>query len=1497
MPKSPLHEARNADGFLIGGGEMGAQIRSFDWTGTPIGSFDSWSPALRSTVRLMLANRFPLLLWWGPQYISIYNDAYVPILGAKHPNALGQPVSECWSEIWHLLQPLIDQPFHGGPATWIEDLMLEVNRHGFIEEGHWTVAYSPVPDDTVEGGIGGVLATVHEITEKVLGERRVQVLRDIGARSAEPKTAEEACSMAADILAQHPKDIPFALLYLIESDEQHARQAGAVGMPYDSASIPLFVDFTSEASSNRPWPLAEALCTETLQIVQNLSNRLGDNVPHGPWSDPPRQAVMVPIRSHVAHRSAGVLVAGVSSRLKLDEPYLSFYELLSSQIATTIANARAYEEERKRAEALAELDRAKTVFFGNVSHEFRTPLTLMIGPVEDLLDRSYTELSPATKGQLEIVHRNALRLLKLVNTMLDFSRIEAGRMRANYEETDLAAYTAELASNFRSACDRAGLSLAIHCPPAPVGHDSAYIDRDMWEKIVLNLLSNAFKYTLEGGITVSLVSVDDQVELTVRDTGVGIPPEELPRLFERFHRVKGSVGRTHEGTGIGLALVRELATLHGGTVGVESTLGRGSTFTVSIPLGKTHLDSTHIHQTGDVASTRTGAGVYVEEAMRWLPAAAAGGKDDDGLKALRASAWGTTSDMCSVGDHKRPRIIWADDNADMRDYVTRLLSERFEVVTAADGQAALDHARAMQQEGRPPDLVLSDVMMPRLDGFALLRKLRDDPALGSIPILLLSARAGEEARIEGVEAGADDYLIKPFSARELVARVESQVKMAALRREADRALRESERRFRDTANAAPAMLWVTEADGACSFLSRGWYEFTGQTGEEGRGFGWLDPVHPEDRPESSRVFLDANRQHEPFILYYRLRRADGEYRWCVDAGRPRFDETGNFQGYVGSVIDITERKVAEDALHEREAWLDGQCAALEAALNGAPLATSLGALVRTATGRLGQGVRAAFYLADDDGTSLHHVVGMPVGYAQAVEGFIIGPESPACGLAVHTGQPILTTDVMHDARWKPWLWLTEKFEFRGCWSFPICTTAGNYVGSFAVYWPQPRAATPHDLEFAALVTQTAAIIIARHIDAAVRRRANEELRESEARFRAFISATSDVVYRMSPDWAEMRCLQGRDFIKDMLEPSRTWFDAYIPPYDQPRVMDAIERAIQSKSIVELEHRVIRVDGSLGWAHSRAIPILDECGEIVEWFGAASDVTQRKQAEEALRVSEWRLRQSAEQLEQRVMARTGELLESQARLRALTSELNLAEQRERKRLATELHDHLQQLLVLGKIELGRSKRLASGVPGCDAALKRVDDVLAEALTYSRTLVADLSPPVLHDHGLVASLRWLREYMKKHHLTVTVIVPEGQEPTILDDERVLLFQSVRELLINSAKHAGTGQATLTVERREDNLCVTVSDTGKGFDLVAAAGIPSSGIPYKYGLYSIQERMRALGGSFTIDSAPGQGTTASLVVPLITSAEGRRHNPELSESECARAPLPVDDFGGHT
>jgi signal transduction histidine kinase len=753
---------------FVGGGEMGQLIRAKDWSQTAIGPLESWSPTLKTMVRFLLANRFPLLLWWGKDYVSIYNDAYRPVLGAKHPWALGTKVSECWSEIWHVLKPLIDTPFQGGPSTWNEDIELEVNRHGFLEETHFTVAYSPVPDDTEPSGIGGVLATVNEITEKVVAERRVIVLRDLGAHAGQAQTAEEACAFAARTLEAHAKDVPFALFYPRNEDGERVRLAAVAGVP----NVARLGDVDRSASA---WPLEEALRTPELLLVQGLAERFAVPPP-GPWSDPPTSAVVMSIPSHQSNVPAGVMVLGVSARLAFDARYRDFFELLRAQVAAAIAQARALEQERKRVEALAALDRAKTAFFSNVSHEFRTPLTLMLGPIEDELAAA-EPLSAERRERLELVRRNGLRLQKLVNTLLDFARIEAGRAQASYAPTRLGELTAELASVFRSAIEKAGLRLIVDCPPLA---EPAYVDRDMWEKIVLNLVSNAFKFTLEGEIRVSLRQLGERIELAVSDTGVGIRRDQLARIFERFYRVKNDRSRTHEGTGIGLSLVRELVRQHGGEVDVESEENRGTTFRVRLPTGSAHLPAAHLVDERAFEGPSSGAAPFLAEALRWFSAEGDGAVTAEPDPSVRAR--GETS------GGRRPRVLLADDNADMRAYVQGLLSSTYEVTALSDGHAALASIRESL-----PDLVLTDVMMPKIDGFGLVAALRSEERTRTLPIIMLSARAGEEAHIEGLSVGVNDYIVKPFSARELLARVGAQLEIARVRSETEAALRQADR--------------------------------------------------------------------------------------------------------------------------------------------------------------------------------------------------------------------------------------------------------------------------------------------------------------------------------------------------------------------------------------------------------------------------------------------------------------------------------------------------------------------------------------------------------------------------------------------------------------------------------------------------------------------------------------------------------------------------------
>ncbi len=997
-------------GFVLdGAGEMGPLIRAVDWAQTPLGPVSKWPGTLRASVQIILTSRYPMFVWWGKDLINLYNHPYREFLGTKHPQALGKSARDVWAEIWDEIGPRTDAVLLHGQSTFDQALLLLMDRHGFVEETYFTFSYSPIPDDT--GSIGGLFCAVSEETMRVIGERRLKLLREIGAHMADCRTPRQVCHAAAECLQNARRDLPFSLVYLLEPDGRTLRLEAAVGIAEGHPAAPPLIR-RGEAT---PWPLGGAIEDDQETVVEDLAAIFHD-LPTGEWDRPPRRAVLLPIAHQGQKKPAGVLITALNPHRPFSEAFRGFLTVLASQIAGAIANATAYEAERKRAQELAEIDQAKTLFFSNVSHEFRTPLTLILGSLDELMAGNQESAGSEPQQYLINARRNAVRLLKLVNSLLDFSRIEAGRLQAVFEPTDLARFTASIASSFQSLMERAGLNFSVHCQPLP---EPVYIDRQMWEKVVLNLLSNAFKFTFEGSVSLSLEGHGQTVELTVRDTGIGIPETERDHVFERFHRIQNVRSRSYEGTGIGLALVRELIELHHGAVRVDSTPGKGSTFIVSIPLGAAHLPAEHVKDAHAQPSTALMADAYVDEAERWLP----------GESVEPAPATGAPGES-SPG---RQLVLIADDNADMRDYIAHLLRGTYAVHCVADGSQALEAARRLH-----PALILSDVMMPTLDGFSLLQEVRKDSALRGTPVILLSARSGEESRVEGLQAGAEDYLVKPFTARELQARVATHINIANLRKEIER-----ERRLYDT-------ILSNTPDLACVF-------------------------------DLNHRFIYANKA---LLAVWGKNWDEAVGKSCLEVGFPAWHA----------------------AMHDREIE---QVIATKSPIRGeVPI-----------TGATGRRVYDYIFVP----------VLNPAGEVEAIAG---------------TSRDITDRVNIEDA-----------------------------------------------------------------------------LKQSEERLRAFIRATSDVVYRMNADWSEMCQLLGRDFVADTAMPDRDWLNRYIPADDQPQVLAAIATAIREKSTFELEHRVLRLDGTIGWTVSRAVPVFNAEGEITEWFGTAADVTLRKNAEQALLRSE------------------------------------------------------------------------------------------------------------------------------------------------------------------------------------------------------------------------------------------------------------------------------------
>ncbi len=744
--------------FLASGGRIAEMIAELDWSTTPLGPITGWPQSLRTAVSICLASRHPMVIWWGPELVLIYNDAWVPILGpAKHP-ALGKPGELVWPEMWHIIGAQLRSVLDTGQATWSDDQLLPAMRHGYLEEAYFTYSYSPIRDET--GGVAGMFTAVIETTDRVLNERRLRTVRELGNISAvTAPTMQQACDAALAVLARSRADIPFASIYLCnakntDNAEGVARRAAFFGMVDDPRIVPAELD--PDRDADQPlWAVLNSVPAPRSRVLTGLATEHpGLFIPTGgPMGDAaPDTAVAIPLVTAGCGDPVGVLFAGVSPYRALDADYHRFFDLVARQVTTAIADAQTYRAQRRRAEELAELDRAKTEFFTGVSHELRTPLTLIIGPAEDSLADTEDPLSSGQRARVELIRRHSGRLRRLVDTLLDFARLEGGRLTPDRVAVDLAALTRGIAESFAPAITRAGLRVTIDCPD--IGGAVA-VDVEMWEKIVLNLLSNAVKYTLAGEVTVTLRSTGDGgVELAVSDTGIGIPAAEQPLLFQRFHRTRHAGGRSQEGSGIGLALVAELAALHQARVSVDSVPGSGSTFTVTLPPGA---------RTGTApADTRAFSAVrfYREEALQW--------SDTDRDTPATAPV--------DVGPTAGATVLVAEDNRDLRRFVARLLEPHYRVLLAGDGRSALEQARVDH-----PDLVLTDVMMPGLDGFELLTALRTDPATAAIPVILLSARAGEEATGQGLAAGADDYLIKPFSSADLLARVRSNLTLARLR--------------------------------------------------------------------------------------------------------------------------------------------------------------------------------------------------------------------------------------------------------------------------------------------------------------------------------------------------------------------------------------------------------------------------------------------------------------------------------------------------------------------------------------------------------------------------------------------------------------------------------------------------------------------------------------------------------------------------------------------
>ena len=1124
--------------FLSGGGEMGDRIRNFDWSKTPLCAPEAWEQSLKTCVRIMLTSSQPIWIGWGNELIKLYNDPYKAIVGGKHPWALGQPASVVWSDIWKDIEPLLKQVMEKDEGTYVESQMLIMERNNYPEETYYTFSYTPIPGD--RGGTAGMICANTDDTARIVNERALQTLRDLGRLSLEEKSITGIYTKAAAVLSKNNKDFPCASIYEMNGDDMIAKAVAWAGEKEDYNVFPQLIDVQNPVEGTKN--ICRAITRNEIVVSENNGRRM--NAPKGFWNIPPKQFVHIPIRLGNNKLPGAILTAGLNPFRKYDSIYQQFVQLVADQLSLDINNLYVLEEERKRSEALAEIDKAKTVFFNNISHEFRTPLTLILSPLEELMQQPQNEISGQHLKSIATTHRNAMRLLKLVNSLLDFSRIESGRQQANFIRVDIVAYTKNLAGSFRSVIEKAGLEFIVE---ADAITQQVYIDKLMWEKIVFNLLSNAFKYTLSGSIRLKIYAENNNVVLKVIDTGVGIPEKELPHMFERFHRVEGAAGRTYEGTGIGLSMIKELISLHSGTISVESKEGSGSIFTVVLPAGKQHLSHKQIIS-GEKRFEDIISNVYLEEAVLLLQNA--GQKNN-----IEKTAFDESSPT------KTATVLIVDDNADMRDHIKSLLEKNYNILIAGNGADAL-HIIAEQQ----PSLVISDIMMPVMDGIALLKAIKENPQTFRIPVILLSARAGEEAKIEGYEIGADDYIIKPFSSKELVARVRSQLKITAARHH-------TEEQLKNLFLQAPVALGILRGPQyIVEVANEKMLEIWGKSQAEVINKPVFEGL-PEARNQGfeyllETVYTTGRRYVTPERHVHLARHGKLEELYVKFVYEALYEEDGTISGIMILADEITQQVLARKKIEESEEQL-------RIAIEGGELGTFD---FNPQTGVL------------DWSAKTKEFFGLPPDAAVDLQTYLnaLHPDYKKQSESVAGG------NIQHGANG------LYELEYR---------TIGITDG--ITRWVRSKGKATIDENGKAVrftgVTQ----------DITQRKHWEQGLKESEERFRTLAQTLPQLIWQTDEKGnAEFASARWKEYTGIEPEDEASW-RAVVHPDDLENISQAWKHSLTTGDIYKLNVRIKSKSGEYRWHAVNGEPVVNSENKIIKWVGSFTDIHTEKTFTEQL----------------------------------------------------------------------------------------------------------------------------------------------------------------------------------------------------------------------------------------------------------------------------------------
>jgi PAS domain S-box-containing protein len=1426
----------DACAFLNGGGEMGALIRAFDWSGHALGPPLGWPENLRIAAGICLGSRFPLAVCWGPEHYLLYNDSYRDLLATKHPRALGQRAEECWFEIRDYLAPLLAGVIAEGRASWADDLMLPLQRKGYPEECYFTFSSSPIAGRG--GGVDGVFTAITETTKRVVDHRRFRTLGSLGVAMAAAESREDVLRAAVATLALNASDVPVALGYALRpGGSEAALVAGHGYQTRRGAHRPV----PALDASGRGWPLAGARAGPI--EVEWLPEFFGEMLP-GRSPEPVRTALVVPIARTDPERPEGLLVVGLNPRRPLDADYQSFLGLCASQIAAAIGNAEAREEDRRRAQKLAELDKAKSEFFSNVSHELRTPLTLILGVTERL--RGGDGLSDDAHHALDVVDRNARALVGHVGQLLDAARFDAGKLELRTSRVDLTRLVRQVAGQFEVLASEKQIRYDVDAGEPLV----AWADGDKVERVVLNLLSNAFEYTPpRGTVRLAVATLDGEALLSVDDSGPGVPEADRERIFERFWRGERGRSRGLAGTGLGLAICRELVELHHGSIAVGTSEAGGARFEVRLPLDGA---SAGTDEPGRLVADGTTARLRQGVAPPAVVAAsdpASASIDDEGIGGSAVSGL----------------VLVVEDHSDMRSFLAAALAGEWRVATARGGAEGLAKAVALR-----PDLVLTDLMMPDLDGRALVAELRSRREFDATPILVLTARADDALRGDLLEVGNLDYLLKPFEVRELRARTRNLVStkraMDLLQSELavhDRDLevmtrellhrqqesRSRERLFAQAQEAGRVGTWSWDVASDRVLLSRELCRIFGLAAEAGVSSraAIMEQVHPEDRRRVDRLRLEAIEKRQPLVSEHRIVRPGGETRTVFVRGELVLGDGGQPAVLAGICHDVTEERAAEAALRESERRL-------REAVDHYPDVFVIYDCLRR------------FRFVNRRGLELS---GLPPGAIlgrtdeEVFPTAITGAYLPLLGRAIET-RSMRAAEVTVGL---PQGTFAVHVAF-----VPLLDDEGNVREVLGVtrdltdQRKAERASLEHlDAERQARAEAEHALHrlkgIQRVTEAALADVATDDLlRELLKRVRRVFGADRATILLLSEDRESLsiRLAEGAfaQAERDLRVPYGLGIAGTIAATRQATIVPDLSQADVVSPFLKSRMRSLM-----------GVPLLVES----EVLGVLHVSTRQRRSftSEDLALLQTVAHPIALALDRSRLFE--EVRSGRSRLEALSRRLVDLQEAERQEIARELHDEVGQLLTGLKVLLEREARRVASAGKARSTERREEmrRIVNDLMARVRDLSMDLRPPMLDDFGLSPTLVWHLERFQAQTGVEVDFRPTALRRRYAAQVETAVFRIVQEALTNVARHAGVRRARVEVSADRSGIRLVVQDSGRGFDAQAVLARPSSG------LSGMRERARLLGGQLAIESSPGVGARLTARIPLRARARPRRED----------------------